>query len=347
MMERDVKIYSITNKQGLQADITNYGGRIMRLFVPDRHGKMQDIVLGFECLEDYYRENHQTDFGATIGRYANRLGQGRITLDGKTFQLPQNNGPHCLHGGPTGWQYQIFEAEQTADNQVTLRLHSPHGDNNFPGNVTAKVIYTLTNDNVLDIQYEATTDQTTVVNLTNHSYFNLNGDGSTTILNHLLTIHANAYTPIDSTFIPTGDIEPVAGTPMDFRNAKSVGQDILCDCVQLAYGKGYDHNWVLNTHTDISKVCARLESPTTGIVMEVFTTEPGMQVYTGNFLDGSIVGKGRTAYSQRSAICLETQKFPDSPNHQWAESNAYLKPGETYRSETKFKFSVSSDNHMH
>lgn len=340
-MNKEVKICTIQNKNGLKADITNYGGRIIRLLVPDRNNKLCDVVLGFDNVEDYFLENHQSDFGAAIGRYANRLGQGKITIDGQTIQLPQNNGPHCLHGGPTGWQYQIFEMEQPADNQLVLTLNSPDGDNNFPGNVTAKVTYTLTDDNTLDIKYEGTTDKTTVINMTNHSYFNLNGDANTTILNHLLTIDADRYTPIDSTFIPTGTLEPVANTPMDFRTAKTIGQDINNDFVQLKNGKGYDHNWVLNTKGDISKPCARLESPVTGIVLEVFTTEPGMQVYTGNFLDGTVTGKNGIVYQQRSAICLETQKYPDSPNNQWAESNAYLKPGETYKSETAFRFSIN------
>lgn len=339
-MKKEVKIYSLQNSGGMKADITNYGGRIVRLFVPCQGGNTCDVVLGFDNVEDYFRENHQTDFGAAIGRYANRLGQGRITIDGKTIQLPQNNGPHCLHGGPTSWQYQIFDVESVTDSSIVLTLSSPDGDNNFPGNVLAKVTYTLTDDNTLDIQYEATTDKTTVVNMTNHSYFNLNGNANSTILNHLLTINADRYTPIDSTFIPTGMLESVANTPMDFRTAKAVGQDLNNDFEQLKNGKGYDHNWVLNTQGDISQSCARLESPVTGIVMEVFTTEPGMQVYTGNFLDGSITGKKGIVYNQRSAICLETQKYPDSPNNHWAESNAYLKPGETYRSETKFKFSL-------
>lgn len=338
-MKKEIKRYTIKNANGMEAAIINYGGRIVNLWVPTRDNGRCDVVLGFDNLEDYLRENHQTDFGAAIGRYANRLKQGRITIDGKTIQLPQNNGPHCLHGGPTGWQYQFFDVEQPSDHQLILTLNSPDGDNNFPGNVVAKVIYTLTDDNSLDIRYEATTDKTTVINMTNHSYFNLDGNGSP-ITNHLLTIDADRYTPIDSTFIPTGVLASVDNTPMDFRTAKPVGQDIAQDFEQLKNGNGYDHNWVLNTQGDISLSCARLESPVTGIVMEVFTTEPGMQVYTGNFLDGSITGKKGIVYNQRSAICLETQKYPDSPNNHWAESNAYLKPGETYRSETKFKFSL-------
>lgn len=337
---KDMKIFTLTNRNGMTARITNYGGRIMQLLVPDRDGKLQDVVLGFDEVQDYLRENHQTDFGAAIGRYANRLGNGQITVAGKTFQLPQNNGPHCLHGGPTGWQYQLFDVEGCSANSLVLTLVSPDGDNDFPGEVRVRLTYTLTDDNRLDIQYAATTDAPTVINMTNHSYFNLNADGNSTILNHLLSIDADQYTPIDETYLPIGVKEPVAGTPFDFRKAKSVGQDIAADNQQLRNGNGYDHNWVLNTKGDISKPCARLESPVTGIVMDVYTTEPGMQVYTGNFLNGGVRGKGGIGYAQRTAICLETQKYPNSPNNQWAESNAYLNPGETYQSRTIFAFST-------
>ena len=337
---QDMELITLTNRHGMSVGITNYGGRIVTLMVPDRNGKMQDVVLGFDNLEDYLRENHQTDFGAAIGRYANRLGDGRITVAGKTIQLPQNNGRHTLHGGPTGWQYQLFKVESATANRLVLSLVSPDGDNNFPGEVHVQLTYTLTDDNTLDIQYRATTDAPTVINMTNHSYFNLNGDGNTTILNHLLTIDADRFTPIDNSYLPLGNLFLVDGSAFDFRKAKAVGKEIDSDNLQLQNGNGYDHNWVLNTKGDITKPCARLESPATGIVMEVFTTEPGMQVYTGNFLDGTVKGKGGIAYPQRSAICLETQKYPNSPNNpQWTESNAYLNPGETYESRTLFHFS--------
>lgn len=342
--KQDMELITLTNRHGMTVGITNYGGRIVSLMVPDLGGKMQDVVLGFDHLDDYLRQNHLTDFGAAIGRYANRLGDGRITVAGKTVQLPQNNGRHTLHGGPTGWQYQLFKVESVAADRLVLSLVSADGDNGFPGQVRVQLVYTLTDDNTLHIHYRATTDAPTVINMTNHSYFNLNGDGNTTILNHLLTIDADRYTPIDSTFLPLGTIQPVAGTPFDFRKAKAVGKEIDADNPQLRAAGGYDHNWVLNTRGDISKPCARLASPTTGIVMEVYTTEPGMQVYTGNFLDGTVKGKGGIAYSQRSAICLETQKYPNSPNNpQWTESNAYLNPGEVYESHTRFKFTVVSD----
>ncbi len=333
-----INLFTLTNSHGLRAEITNFGGRVVSLYVPDKNGQLRDVVLGFENLDDYLPENHLSDFGAVIGRYANRLQNGQISIDGKTYQLPQNDGKHCLHGGPDGWQYRLFTIEEVNDKRLVMSLVSEDGDNGFPGNVCARITYTLTDDNALDIEYEAVTDEPTVINLTNHSYFNLNGDASTDILNHLLTIDADRYTPIDETLIPTGELAAVEITPMDFRLVKTIGHDISANTEQLQYGHGYDHNWVLNTKGDDTRPCARLESPVTGIVMEVFTTEPGMQVYTGNFLNGTVIGKGGVSYQQHSAICLETQKFPDSPNHHWSASNAFLRPGETYHSHTKFRF---------
>ena len=333
-----ISIFTLTNAHGLRAEITNFGGRIVSLWVPDKNGKMREVVLGFEKLEDYLPEKHRTDFGAVIGRYANRLNNGQITIDGHTYQLPQNDGANCLHGGPDGWQYRMFNVESMSDNQLVMSLVSEDGDSGFPGKACVRVTYTLTDDNALDIEYEAVTDKPTVINMTNHSYFNLNGDASCDILNHLLTIDADRYTPIGETFIPTGKLASVDGTPMDFRQAKAIGRNIASDFEQLRIGRGYDHNWVLNTQGDDSHPCARLVSPLTGIVMEVFTTEPGMQVYTGNFLDGNVTGKKNIAYQQRSAVCLETQKFPDSPNQHWTASNAFLRPDETYKSKTKYRF---------
>ncbi|MBP5663742.1 MAG: galactose mutarotase [Bacteroidales bacterium] len=334
----DSRLFKLKNRKGMSAAITNFGGRIVGLWVPDKNGEMRNVVLGFDKLEDYLPETHLSDFGAVIGRYANRLNNGQITIDGHTYQLPQNNGPHCLHGGPDGWQYRMFNVESVSDSQLVLSFVSEDGDSGFPGNVCTRVTYTLTDDNALDIQYEAVTDSPTVINMTNHSYFNLNGDASTDILNNLLTIDADRYTPIGESFIPKGELASVDGTPMDFRQTKAIGRDIDTDFEQLRIGRGYDHNWVLNTLGDDTRPCARLESPVTGIAMEVFTTEPGMQVYTGNFLDGSVIGKNGIAYQQRSAVCLETQKFPDSPNQHWPESNAFLRPGHTYKSRTKYRF---------
>ena len=338
LIDNNLRIFVLRNSQGVKAEITNLGGRVVSLLVPDKDGILRDVVLGFDNPEEYLPENHRSDFGAVIGRYANRLCNGQITIDGHTYQLPQNDGPHCLHGGPDGWQYRMFNVESVSDSRLVLSLVSEDGDSGFPGNVCAGVTYTLTDDNALDIQYQVVTDEPTVINMTNHSYFNLNGDASTDILNHLLTVDADRYTPVDDTFIPTGELSPVEDTPMDFRKAKPIGRDIAADFEQLRIGRGYDHNWVLNTKGDDSRPCARLESPVTGIALEVYTIEPGMQVYTGNFLDGTVIGKGGVAYQQRSAICLETQKFPNSPNQHWSESNAFLKPGEVYHSRTKFRF---------
>ncbi len=332
-MNNNISLHTLTNFHGLKVEITNFGGRVVSLYVPDKDGQLRDVVLGFGKLDDYLPEKHRSDFGAVIGRYANRLQKGQISIDGQTYQLPQNDGQHCLHGGPNGWQYRLFSVEEVNDKRLVLSLVSEDGDNGFPGNVCARITYTLTDDNALDIEYEAVTDEPTVINLTNHSYFNLNGDASTDIFNHLLTIDADRYTPIDETLIPTGELATVEGTPMDFRQAKTIGCNINTDFEQLRYGHGYDHNWVLNTKGDDTRPCARLESPATGIILEVYTTEPGMQVYTSNFLNGTVVGKDGIRYQQRSAICLETQKFPDSPNQHWPASNAFLRPGETYPSQ--------------
>ena len=338
---KKVELITLTNANGMEVCVTNFGGRIVSIMVPDKNGEMKDVVLGFDKAEDYFPWNNTTDFGASIGRYANRINQGQITVEGETIQLPQNNFGHCLHGGFTGWQYQVYDVESESDNAVTLVMNSPDGDNNFPGNVEAKVTYTLTEDNSIEIAYEATTDKETVINMTNHSYFNLHGDPTQPITDCLLTIDADNFTPVDDTYMTTGEIAPVEGTPMDFRTAKAIGEEIEnFDYEQLKNGNGYDHNWVLNTKGDAETACVTLVSPVTGIKLEVFTNEPGIQVYTGNFLDGSVTGKKGITYNQRVAVCLETQKYPDSPNKQWEESNAYLKAGETYVSYCRYKFSV-------
>jgi aldose 1-epimerase len=313
-------------------DITSLGCRIMRIVFHDT-----DLVQGFDSAKEYMKEHHLSDFGAVIGRYANRIAGGRITIDGQVYQLPQNNGPNCLHGGPDGWQYALFTTEEASQHRLAMTLESSDGDNGFPGNVKVRVTYTLSNDNSLRIDYHAATDRPTVINMTNHSYFNLNGDLGSSIHNHLLQIDADRYTPIDDTSIPTGSHESVEGTPFDFRTAKSIGQDITADDAQLRIGRGYDHNFVLNTQGSLERTCARLESPTTGIAMEVRTTAPGMQLYTGNFLDG-VNGKDGVAYPRRSAVCLETQMYPDSPNHHWPESTGYLTPDKPFESTTIFTF---------
>ena len=333
-------LYTLTNETGMEVCITNFGGRIVSIMVPDKDGNMQDVVLGFDKVADYFPENNASDFGAAIGRYANRINQGKITLDGVEYQLPQNNFGHCLHGGPTGWQYQVYECVEADASHVKLLRVSPDGDNNFPGEVKAYVTYTLTADNKIDIVYEATTDKTTVINMTNHSYFNLSGDpAGHSIVDDILYVNAAAFTPVDNTYMTTGEIAPVAGTPFDFTTAHLISDGITADNEQVRFGNGYDHNWVLDTIGDINVVAAELYCPATGIDLKVYTNEPGIQVYTGNFLDGSVTGKKGIVYNQRHAICLETQKFPDSPNKdQWM--SPVLRPGENYYSRCIFAFSV-------
>ena len=333
-------LYTLTNANGMEVCITNFGGRIVSILVPDNQGQMKDVVLGFDKVSDYFPENNQTDFGAAIGRYANRINQGKITLDGVEYQLPQNNFGHCLHGGPTGWQYQVYECVEADATHVKLLRVSPDGDNNFPGEVKAYVTYTLTEDNKIDIAYEATTTAPTVINMTNHSYFNLTGDpANKSVLEHRLSLNSTSYTPVDDTYMTTGEIVPTEGTPFDFRQVKAVGADIDADHEQIRNGNGYDHNWVLNTDGDISKMAASLYCPETGIALFVYTDEPGIQVYSGNFLDGTVTGKKGAVYQQRHGICLETQHYPDSPNKpEWP--SVVLRPGETYRSHTIFAFSV-------
>ena len=336
--DAQTNLYTLKNKAGMEVCITNFGGRIVSVMVPDKNGEMQDVVLGFDSIADYI--NVPSDFGASIGRYANRINRGKIVLDGDTIQLPQNNFGHCLHGGPKGWQYQVYEANPIDETTLELTRFSPDGDNNFPGNVTAKVLFKLTDDNAIDIKYSATTDKKTVINMTNHSYFNLSGNPSKAATDHILYVNADNYTPVDSTFMTTGEIVTVKDTPMDFTTPKAVGQDIAdFDFVQLKNGNGYDHNWVLNTGGDIKQLAAKLTSPESGISVEVYTNEPGIQVYSGNFLDGSVKGKKGIVYNQRASVCLETQHYPDSPNKpQWP--SVILEPGQTYNSECIFKFSV-------
>jgi aldose 1-epimerase len=330
-------LYVLSNANGVEVTLTNYGGRIVSVMVPDKDGNLKDVVLGFDNIDDYVNVNN--NFGATIGRYGNRIANGKITVEGVDYQLPKNNFGHTLHGGPEGFDRKVFKAEQINNQTVVFSYLSVDGEANFPGNLDMKVTMTLTDDNAIDLQYEATTDKETVVNLTNHSYFNLSGDGNKTILNDLLTINADAFTPVDRTFMTTGEIAPVEGTPMDFRTATAIGERIDNDYDQLKNGGGYDHNWVLNTNGDITQLAASVYSPETGIALEVYTDEPGVQVYTGNFLDGTVTGKYGAVYGKRNAICLETQKYPDSPNKpDWPSS--YLKPGEKYTSRCIYKFLV-------
>ena len=331
-------LYTLRNKNNMEVCVTNFGGRIVSVMVPDKDGKMQDVVLGFDSIQDYISK--PSDFGASIGRYANRINQGRFTLDSSEYQLPQNNYGHCLHGGPNGFQYRVFDAVQPNPQEVELTYVAADGEEGFPGNISRNVLMKLTDDNAIDIRYEAETDKPTIVNMTYHSYFNLAGDPSKTSTDNIMYVNADYYTPVDSTFMTTGEIAPVKDTPMDFTTPKTVGQDISnYDFVQLKNGNGYDHNWVLNTKGDISQVAAKLTSPECGITLEVYTNEPVIQVYTGNFLDGTVTGKKGIVYNQRASVCLETQHYPDSPNKvDWP--SVVLEPGQTYNSECIFKFSV-------
>jgi aldose 1-epimerase len=331
-------LYVLKNANGVEVTLTNYGGRIVSVMVPDKEGQLKDVVLGFDNVADYV--NVDNNFGATIGRYGNRIANGKITVEDVEYQLPQNNFGHTLHGGPEGYHKRVFQAVQPDSQTVVFTYLSEDGEANFPGNLNVMVTMTLTDDNAIDLQYEATTDKETVVNLTNHSYFNLSGDGNNTILGDLLTINADAFTPVDETFMTTGEIAPVEGTPMDFRSPTTIGERIdNYDYEQLKNGDGYDHNWVLNTGGDVTQVAATVYSPATGIQLDVYTDEPGVQVYSGNFLDGTVTGKNGVVYAKRNAICLETQKYPDSPNKtDWP--SPYLKPGEKYTSRCIYKFSV-------
>lgn len=330
-------LFVLNNNNGMEVCVTNFGARIVSVLVPDRDGIMRDVVLGFDNIQDY--QNVKSDFGASIGRYANRINQGNITIDGEIIQLPQNNYGHCLHGGPNGWQYKVYKPVEVTRNSISFSLFSPDGDENFPGNVNAVVTYTLTDDNAIRIEYSATTDAKTVINMTNHSYFNLSGNPSNPAIDHVLYLNATNFTPVDSTFMTTGEIAAVEGTPMDFTTPKAIGRDIENPYQQLRNGKGYDHNWVLDTKGNVNELAAKLSCPSTGIAVEVYTNEPGIQIYTGNFLKGNVVGKNGVAYPCRASVCLETQHFPDSPNKpQWP--SVLLEPGQKYYSECIYKFVV-------
>lgn len=331
------ELYTLTNASGMEVCITNFGARIVSIMVPDNTGEFKDVVLGFDNVTDYFPENNDNNFGAFIGRYANRIANGKITVEGKEYQLPQNNYGHCLHGGE-GYHNSVLDLVEKTDNSVKLSISDPDGANGFPGNVTASITYTLTEDNTLDLKYEAKTDAPTYINLTNHSYFNLSGDPANhCVEDDYVMINASNFTPTDDTFMTTGEIRPVEGTPMDFRVAKLVGRDINTGYDQTIFGKGFDHNWVLDTNRDINVPAAACVCPETGIVLIEYTDEPGVQVYTGNFLDGSATGKNGACYDFRHAICFESQKYPDTPNKsEWP--SALVLPGQTYTSHTIFAF---------
>lgn len=329
-------LYVLKNKNGAEACITNYGGRLVSVMVPDKNGKMTDVVLGYDNIGQYVQSDG--NYGALIGRYGNRINQGKFTLDDIEYTLPQNNGAHCLHGGPQGYHARMWDAKQLNDQALELTYLSKDGEAGFPGNLDIKVTYTLTDDNAVGIKYEATTDKKTVVNLTNHSYFNLSGVPGSDVLDQLVMINADNYTPVDSTLIPVG-ISPVDGTPLDLRTPVAIGKQINDPFQQLLFGRGYDLNWVLNTNGDKNVLAAKAYSPTSGIALEVYTNEPGIQFYTGNFMDGKDTGKHGVLYPHRGALCLETQHYPDSPNHPDFPS-VVLNPGEKYLSECIYKFTV-------
>ena len=334
-----VDIYTLVNKNGSEIRITNYGGIIQSLKVPDRYGKLGDVVLGYDTVEEYIKNSPY--FGALIGRYGNRIGKGKFELDGKTYTLATNNNENHLHGGNVGFDKVLWNAKEISEDGapgLELSYLSKDGEEGYPGNLKVTVKYLWTDDDELKIDYTATTDKPTVVNLTSHGYFNLAGKGD--ILKHELMINADKFTPVDAGLIPTGEMLPVAGTPFDFRTPKAIGKDINVDDQQIKYGPGYDHNFVLNRDEEGEMILvADVYDPETGRDMVVWTTEPGLQFYSGNFLDGTITGKGGWVYEKHAAFCLESQHYPDSPNKpQWPSTT--LRPGEVYKSETVYKFST-------
>lgn len=336
----EVSLFTLTNAKGMKMTVMNYGGIITSLTAPDKNGNFEDIVLGYDSLSGYLAKSPY--FGALIGRYGNRIGKGRFTLDGKQYQLAQNNNGNSLHGGPNGFDKRFWNIEEhSVTNGAGLKLTYTSKDleEGYPGNLNAQVIYHLTDNNELKIFYEATTDKPTIVNLTQHTYFNLSGNSKADILQHELFLSADQFVPVDNTLIPPGELRNVSETPFDFKTPTAIGSRIDKKDQQLEFGKGYDHCWVLNTQGDTSKVAATLYDPASGRVMSVKTSEPGIQFYSGNFLDGTITGKFNTVYKQRYGLCLETEHFPDSPNHKNFPS-VVLNPGETYRTQTMYTFST-------
>jgi aldose 1-epimerase len=333
-------LYTLTNANGLEASITNYGGIVVSLKTPDRTGKMGDVVLGFDSVDPYLGTH--PNFGTLVGRYGNRIGKAKFSIDGKEYTLAKNNGENSLHGGVENFGKAVWTAKEVTRSDgpaLELTYVSKDGEEGFPGTLTSTVVYTLTNANELKIEYKATTDKPTVVNLTNHSYFNLAGSGD--ILNHQLMLAADKFTPVDAGLIPTGELKAVDGTPFDFRKPTAIGARINAADEQIKVGGGYDHNFVLNGKPGTMRLAARVTEPTSGRWMEVSTTEPGVQFYTGNFLDGTIKGKGGQVYAKRSGFCLETQHFPDSPNKP-AFPSTLLKPGATYQTTTVYKFGADT-----
>jgi aldose 1-epimerase len=336
----EVSLFTLKNAKGMTMTVMSYGGIITSLTAPDKNGNFEDVVLGYDSLSGYLKSSPY--FGALIGRYGNRIGKGKLSIDGKEYQLPQNNNGNTLHGGPNGFDKRFWNIEEyDVNNGAALKLTyvSKDMEEGFPGTLNTQVIYHLTDNNELKIYYEATTDKPTVINLTQHTYFNLSGNSKSDILQHELFLDADKFVPVDNTLIPTGELKNVSETPFDFKTPTAIGARIDKKDQQLEFGKGYDHCWALNTNGDTSKVAATLHDPASGRVMSVKTSEPGIQFYSGNFLDGTITGKFNTVYKQRYGLCLETEHFPDSPNKKNFPS-VVLKPGETYRTQTMYTFSI-------
>ena len=341
----EIKVYTLKNKEGTEVKVTNYGAIITAIRTKDREGVFADIVLGYNRVEDYINAVDKPYFGAVVGRYGNRIAKGQFTLDGATYQLARNNDPNHLHGGTVGFDKVVWSAQAVSGpgfEGIELTYTAKDGEEGYPGKLQAKVLYKLTDENELVAEYEATTDKPTPVNLTQHTYFNLAGEGSGDILGHELMINADRYTPVDDTLIPTGEIAAVKGTPFDFTRSKTIGRDITAEDRQLEYGLGYDHNFVLNKGGADAEMtlAACVHEPQSGRVLEVFTEEPGVQFYSGNVLDGRLTGKSDKPYIHRGGFCLETQHFPDSPN-QPEFPDTILRPGETYRTKTVFRFSTA------
>lgn len=347
---KDTKLIVLKNEKGMEVCLTNYGGRVVSLCVPDKNGKPTDVVLGYDNIRQYADTIHSpSDYGSTVGRYANRIKDAKLSLAGSLYSLKANDNGNCLHGGGnTGWLNQVYDVTEQNDSSVTFVMNAPDDENGFPGNITATATYTVTSNNTLDIVFKATTDKETVINMTNHSYFNLNGDPSKEGFNQVMYINADKFTPSDSLYIPTGEIKNVEGTPMDFRIPTEIGKKADYTYDQIKNATGYDHNWCLNTYKngkgDDKTVAASLYSPKTGILLEVYTNEPGIQVYTGNFQGTGIACKHGIKYPKHVSVCFESQKYPDSPTktseHVAGWTDATLKPGEEYYSHLVYKFSI-------
>ena len=337
-----IKLYTLKNESGMTVRVTNYGAIVTSIIVPDRNGKQADVALGYDRVEDYINAVDKPYFGAVVGRYGNRIAKGEFTLDGETYSLLKNNGENHLHGGAIGFDKVVWTVDEYVEGQaLTLSYLAKDKEEGYPGNLQLKIAYTLADDNSLVVDYHATTDKATPVNVTQHTYFNLKGEGQGTILDHQLMLNAKKFTPVDESLIPTGEMPTVAGTPFDFTTPKAIGRDIGQQNEQLVFGLGYDHNWILDTDGKEGELslAAQVHEPSSGRVMEIYTTEPGIQFYCGNFLDGRLRGKSGKPYVHRGGFCLETQHFPDSPNQPNFPSTI-LKPGETYDSKTVFKFSA-------